>query len=447
MKKIDLKTFFKTPQLYFFFLRIKPFTGGYAFLILCILFLLSYAIFIRYIVGRLHQDSVEVTQTYAELMRTAISENMNYEEMNVIFDEIIQKTSNPLIVTDTAYNPIMWKNIWDGYLFLKGRLLSTDDTSAATRQFLTRKVREFSRSYEPKPLFISETHTKIGYLVFGDSDLIKSLKWVPFMGIGVVVAFIIFAYLAFRTIRLTERSNLWVGLAKETAHQLGTPISSLMGWVEFMRATSETDEGFDGGEFLRQVHRICDDMDSDLSRLRKITARFSQIGSLPILAPADLNGVVEDSQKYLAMRLPLLKKKIEIKTDFGKLPAVNLNKDLMEWVLENLMKNSVDAIHHDNGRIDIHTEYLPHENLVRAAVTDNGMGLSWENQKKIFSPGYTTKKRGWGLGLTLAKRIVEDYHKGQIYVSWSQKGKGTTICIDLPLNIDLKKAEKKISLS
>jgi signal transduction histidine kinase len=442
MKKINLKTLFRAPQIYFFFLRIKPFTGGYAFLIFCITFLLAYSLFIRYIVDRLHQDSVDVTQTYAELMRTAISENMNYEEMNVIFDEIIQKTSNPIIVTDTAFNPIMWKNIWDGYLFLKGRLIAPDDTSETVRKLLVKKVREFRKSYEPKPLFISETQTQIGYLVFGDSDLIKSLRWVPFMGVGVVAAFIFFAYLAFRTIRLTERSNLWVGLAKETAHQLGTPISSLMGWVEFMRATSATDEGFDGPAFVKQVHTICDDMDNDLSRLRKITGRFSQIGSIPILTKADLNAVVEDAQKYLALRLPFLKKRIQIKTDFGRLPMINLNKDLMEWVLENLMKNSVDAIHHDDGHIDIQTEHVPHEGLVRIHITDNGMGISWENQKKIFSPGYTTKKRGWGLGLTLAKRIVEDYHSGQIYVNWSQKGKGTTICIDLPIGADVPKTEK-----
>jgi signal transduction histidine kinase len=180
-------------------------------------------------------------------------------------------------------------------------------------------------------------------------------------------------------------------------------------------------------------------MDNDLSRLRKITARFSQIGSLPVLAKADLNAVIEDAKKYLAMRLPLLRKTIEIKTEFGTLPQVNLNKDLLEWVLENLMKNSVDAIHHDRGAIEIRTENVAHKNVVRTYVTDNGSGISWEDQKKVFSPGFTTKKRGWGLGLTLAKRIVEDYHNGQIYVNWSQKGKGTTICIDLPVKEPLGK--------
>jgi signal transduction histidine kinase len=206
-----------------------------------------------------------------------------------------------------------------------------------------------------------------------------------------------------------------------------------MGWVEFMKGTTPDDEGFDPAVLVKQMHTICDDMENDITRLRKITNRFSQIGSTPVLIRRNVNAVVEDAKKYLAMRLPLLKKRIELVSAYGELPEVAVNRDLLEWVFENLTKNSIDAITGDRGKIEIKTEYVDAERLVRVSLTDNGKGISWENQKKVFSPGYTTKKRGWGLGLTLAKRIVEDYHGGRIYVKWSQKNKGTVICVDLPV--------------
>ena len=243
-------------------------------------------------------------------------------------------------------------------------------------------------------------------------------------------------YIALHNIRVTERSNLWVGLAKETAHQLGTPISSLMGWVEYMRTVREADPPIEPELFLQQVHKICDDMDNDLGRLRKVTARFSQIGSIPALTPCDINETLSDVADYFQMRLPLLGKKIEMKFDYGNLPLVSINKELLEWVFENLMKNSVDAISRHDGKIEISTEYVACDRMVRIIHRDNGNGISWEAQKKIFSPGYSTKKRGWGLGLTLAKRIIEDYHKGKIYVSWSVRGKGMVICVELPERTD-----------
>jgi signal transduction histidine kinase len=254
----------------------------------------------------------------------------------------------------------------------------------------------------------------------------------PFIETGLVTAFTVFVYLAFHNVRVTERSNLWVGLAKETAHQLGTPISSLMGWVEYMRSVQEADDPVEPEVFIGQVGRICDDMEHDLTRLRKITSRFSQIGSRPALVPHDINEILRDSMKYFRMRLPLLGKRIEMRPELDPMPQVAVNRDLIEWVFENLFKNSVDAIERDRGLIEIRTEFIEVDKLVRVYHRDNGKGIHWEDQKKVFSPGYTTKKRGWGLGLTLAKRIVEDYHGGQIYVNWSQRGQGTVFCVDLP---------------
>ncbi len=409
----------RAPKLYMFFMKVSPFSGRYLFLVLCIAGLIWYAVYTKYIIGRLGDDATRVTRTYAELIRAAISEQMSYEEINVVFEKIIRDSDIPIIVTDTAWTPTMWKNIIVTSPFSR-REVAPDDTSEQGRALIRRQMTKFRKNYEPKKLTLSETDTHIGYLVYGDSMLIRSLSWMPFLEIALVAAFGIFAYLALHNIRVTERSNLWVGLAKETAHQLGTPISSLMGWVEYMRSVDDPEGEVNPEAFMGQLRRICDDMENDLKRLRTVTSRFSQIGSKPTLSPHDVNGIIQDAMKYFRARLPLLGKHIEIRADLRPIRKVAVNRDLLEWVFENLFKNSVDAIKNEDGLIEVRTEYIDVDKIVRIYHSDNGKGISWEDQKKVFSPGYTTKKRGWGLGLTLAKRIIEDYHRGRIYVNWSQ---------------------------
>jgi signal transduction histidine kinase len=419
------------PIFYRFLMRIRPYTGRYVLLLACIIAFIWYAQYSRTIIMELQADSLSVTQTYAELIRTAITERMNNEEMNVVFEEIIRKTNIPVVITDTAWNPVMWRNVYVGTLFNRTEVLPHDTSSAAIAR-VRAKIVEYKQSYMPKVLYLSETRTRLGYLVFGNSELIYSLSRMPYIEVALVAAFIFFAFLGFHNIRVTERSNLWVGLAKETAHQLGTPISSLMGWIEYIGSLTDTDEPIDPEDFVKQVHAVTENMGNDLVRLRKVTSRFSQIGSVPALVPCDMNAVLSDAAVYFRTRLPFLGKHIEIRLTAGPLPQINANKQLIEWVFENLLKNSVDAIIKSDGLIEIRTEYLESDHIVRVSHSDNGKGISWEDQKKIFAPGFTTKKRGWGLGLTLAKRIVEDYHKGRIYLAWTQKDKGTSFCIDLP---------------
>lgn len=422
-----------SPRLYVLAMKIRPFTGRYLFLTLCVMLLVLYAAYTRHVIDEVQDNFVAVTETYAELIRAAISEKMDASDINLIFEQIIRRSSNPVIITDPDWNPVLWKNIQIGNIFVS-RVLAVDDTSEWARKILNRKVTSFRSEYEPKPLVLPESQQRIGYLVFGRNYLVEGLKWIPVFGLTALAAFLAVVYLAFHAVRVTERSNLWVGLAKETAHQLGTPISSLMGWVEYLRTTADGEVGeVDPGVFLKQASTICSDMENDLTRLRKITNRFSQIGSVPKLVSQDLNAILDEAREYLSVRMPMLRRRIEIRTHLGILPPVELNRDLLEWVFENLMKNSIDAIHNDHGLIEVSTEYIKVDNIVRILHTDNGAGIAWDHQKRIFSPGYTTKKRGWGLGLTLAKRIVDEYHNGKITVTWSQRDKGTTFCIDLPV--------------
>jgi signal transduction histidine kinase len=423
------------PAFYRFLMRIRPFTGRYVLLLACIAGFIWYAQYSRTVIMQLQEESVSVTQTYAELIRTAITERMNNQEMNVIFEEIIRKANIPVVITDTSWNPVMWRNIVGGTFFHRTEVPAHDTSGEAVAK-VRAKMAEYIKSYTPKVLYLSETQSKLGYLVFGNSELIYSLSRMPYIEAGLVAAFIFFAFLGYQNIRVTERSNLWVGLAKETAHQLGTPISSLMGWVEYVGSLTNTEEPIDPEDFVKQVHAVTENMGNDLLRLRKVTSRFSQIGSVPALVACDINEVLNDAAVYFRTRLPFLGKHIEIRLTPGALPQIHANKQLIEWVFENLLKNSVDAIVKVDGLIEIKTEYLAGEKIVRISHADNGKGISWEDQKKIFAPGFTTKKRGWGLGLTLAKRIVEDYHKGKIYLSWTQKDKGTAFCIDLPAGQD-----------
>jgi len=420
---------------YWFTIKLRPFIIRYFFLIICIVGLMWHAVYTNYIIGRLRKDAVNSTRVYAELISAVLFDKMGAESENIVLEKIVREIGDidmPIIITTPAWKPISWRNIVRGTLFNR-REVPPDDDHYDSYAFMEKKIQTLKRKNGFVVIYGKDKRTPMGYLVYGSSHLISGLAWLPFIEGLFIVIFSAFVYFAFHNIMLTERSNLWVGLAKETAHQLGTPISSLMGWVEYMRTIRDAEEEIEPEVFIGQIHGICDDMQKDLVRLKKITNRFSQIGSKPTLVYYDLNDIIEENIKYFRTRLPLIGKRIEIKGPDGSTPKIPLNRDLLEWVLENLFKNSVDAINKTEGLIDITTEYVQPEEVVRIYHRDNGKGIPWEEHIKIFSPGYTTKDRGWGLGLTLAKRIIEDYHNGRIYVSWSQTDKGTTFCIDLPV--------------
>ncbi len=431
MKK-TLKRFLNIPRYYLFSVRLRPFMVRYFFLSVCIVGLMWHAVYTNYIIGRLREDADYSTRMYAKLISAALFDKMGEASEKVVLEEVIESFDIPIIITTTDWKPVIWKNIFYGPFFNR-KEIDQDDTSFETHELLKKRIRKFKKKFAPKNVYGRDRTTVMGYLVYGSSTLLSGLAWLPFFEGVFIILFSAFVYFALHNIMITERSNLWVGLAKETAHQLGTPISSLMGWVEYMRTVKEADAEVNPDMFIDQVQGICDDMHKDLTRLKKIASRFGQIGSKPALRNSDINDIIEENVKYFRTRLPMLGKRIEIKSYPVDMPKVPLNRDLIEWVLENLFKNSVDAIQRDEGLIEIKTEYLEREALVRIHHSDNGRGISWDDHKNVFSPGYTTKTRGWGLGLTLAKRIVEDYHNGHIYVSWSQKGSGTAFCIDLPV--------------
>lgn len=412
-------------------MKIRPFTRKNTLLVLCAFAMVGYSLYSWMVISRLKAETSGLTRAYAELIGMTVTDSLREGELHGIVKQLLHTTTNPIIFTDASWKPVYWKNIGRKPLPDSALVNGGSESASGTHRRFERKIKLLRHSFVPSPVYLGGDSTHLlGYLMYGNSLLIRGLYLMPVLEIGLGAAFILLLYLAFHNIRVTERSNLWVGLAKETAHQLGTPLSSIMGWVEYLRATMEDDPKLDSPE----TRKVLSSMNSDLKRLSRVTARFSQIGSTPKMVPCDLRNILSDVSAYFTMRLPLLRKRITIEYNFTTTPLVHANRDLLEWVFENLLKNAIDAITVDEGKIVISTEHLAERNTVRVKVKDNGRGISWESQKKVFSPGYTTKRRGWGLGLTLAKRIIDDYHKGEIYVAWSQRDRGTTFHVDLPVS-------------
>jgi signal transduction histidine kinase len=255
------------------------------------------------------------------------------------------------------------------------------------------------------------------YLYFDDSNLLKRLAWYPFVQLGAIITFILIAFWAFSYSKSAEQNQVWVGMSKETAHQLGTPISSLMAWMELIKAGT-----------IDKV--LIDEMSKDVQRLEIIAERFSKIGSKPVLKEVDLNEIVANSIEYLRKRTSA-RVDYSLKSDLKEELIVPLNKELFSWVIENLSKNAVDAM---DGKGKLSFTIRKKNQQIMLDISDTGKGIAKNQFQNVFKPGYTSKKRGWGLGLSLAKRIIENYHQGKIYILNSEVGKGTVFRIILPQN-------------
>jgi two-component sensor histidine kinase len=379
-------------------------------------------------ISNLESQALQINEKEARLYAVAISEQLNHDEINVIFNEIVRKSQVPMVITDNQNVPINWNNI--SYRFWsKGKSKIPQVPfyylAKAEQEFMLKLVKDMDKKNQPLELE-AEGHT-FGYLHYGEFTLVHILAWMPMVELVIIFLFCFVGYFGFHIIRANETSMLWVGLAKETAHQLGTPISSLLGWIDFMRMKLEN---------LPEPEknlRILGEMESDISRLNRVATRFSQIGSVPELKKADLNEILGFTAHYFSSRLPHLGKRIKIELQLGDLPEILINRELIGWVIENLIRNAVDAIEVEAGVIAIGTRYHEDEGTVHITVADNGKGIPREHLKHIFNPGFTTKKRGWGLGLSLCRRIINEYHDGKIYVGKSQKDVGTQFEIVLPL--------------
>ena len=342
------------------------------------------------------RQSIELWAKATESLGSSFSDG---SDLNFILFVIENNTMVPVILTDSSSRIKEWRNIDS---------VKAVNNSAYVKHQLE-KMREENDSIVINIPFTGD----MNYIFYRDSLLLRRLQYFPLVQLLVIVLFILVSYFAFSSSRKAEQNKVWVGLSKETAHQLGTPTSSLNGWLEILKQGSNT-------EFALQ------ELEKDINRLEKITERFSKIGSKPILERTDVNLVLKNSVNYLVSRSSD-KVKYSLKLPEEEM-LVPINESLFEWVIENVCKNAMDAM---DGKGEIEISLHDNTQIIYIDIKDNGRGIQKSRFKTIFKPGYTTKQRGWGLGLSLSKRIVESYHEGKIFVLNSELNKGTSIRIVL----------------
>ncbi|MFY0626193.1 MAG: HAMP domain-containing histidine kinase [Reichenbachiella sp.] len=365
------------------------------------------------LVEKIRQREEKLISLYANTLEH-FANKPNEGEFNFIFEEIIvSNKSIPVVITDEIGKPLQSRNIPAAEKAYK------EKNTKKWQRILLSEIEEMEEEHEPILVTLRSDGEVTGYqfIYYKNSTLLSQLKFYPLAQLSVIGIFGMIAFLVFNYSKTAEQNRVWVGLAKETAHQLGTPLSSLMAWVEYLKSD----------EKLKDLDMIVE-LEKDVERLNMITARFSNIGSEPLLESTNVYELMAETIGYLKKRVSS-KVTFSISSFPNKEIEGNINKPLFEWVIENICKNAVDAM---AGEGKIHIKILrANEGHVVIDISDTGKGISKSIVQKIFQPGYSTKKRGWGLGLTLVKRIIENYHKGKIYVKRSDPNEGTTFRISL----------------
>jgi signal transduction histidine kinase len=366
------------------------------------------------LVEKLQQKEREIVKLYAEGIEYLANTDSPDMDITFLFDNIIKPIDFPLILTGPD-NEVNLESKTD----VRNIDYDTTLSREKLRDFFAGKIAEMDQQQNPILVTYQDTLvlTKIHY---GDSDLIRQLRFYPYMQIIIAALFIILGYIGFSNIKRSEQSNIWVGMAKETAHQFGTPISSLMGWLEMLKIHYKNPD---------KVLDITEEINNDVEKLSRITYRFSKIGSTPEIKSKVVYNEVKKVTEYFERRLPQTGKSVELSISGNSNVCAELNSELFGWVVENLVKNALDAIDHKEGKININV--TEGRKTVEIEISDNGKGIEMKRRKDVFRPGYSTKRRGWGLGLSLSKRIIEGYHNGKIYVKNSAPGMGTTFKIIL----------------
>lgn len=382
--------------------------GKILLLISAILIGLSSLFYTNWLTDKMAQEERKKVELWAEATKELIDasievtspemERLNTHFLNFLSLVATQNTTIPIIIVEK-----------DGSLNIDANIKYSEGRK---EEVLQKELKRMKERVEPIPIELSENNTQLLY--YSESSILRNLRFYPFIQLFVIVVFIAIAYFAFNATQRAEQNQVWVGMSKETAHQLGTPISSLMAWIEILK--------------LQNIDEtLIKEFEKDTERLERITERFSKIGSKPELFPTNLINTLNSTINYLKTRSS---NKVIFKTSFSEQENIEtpLNAALFSWVIENLCKNAIDAME-NNGTITINVRKK--ENQIIIDVTDTGKGVPKSQFKTIFQPGYSTKKRGWGLGLSLAKRIIENYHNGKIFIKWSEIGKGTTFRIIL----------------
>lgn len=367
------------------------------------------------IVDELVANERRTVELYAKLLARSY-QTATDEELLYYIDQAYSSIHFPVILTGGDAKPVF---PYQQYMIN----VELDTTLNIEQQgvWLSAYIEEMRREYPP--FEIRDPSGKVVQLMFyANSAVVRRLRYMPFVEIISVAAFILVAYLILSSIRRNEQSSIWVGMAKEAAHQLGTPLSSLLAWLELLRLNKDSPDN---------ILATAQEMEQDVERLNVIANRFAKIGAQPKMTRVPVAEILERACMYFEKRLPNLGKRITLVRDFDRTLYASLNEELFAWVIENLIRNAADALDRHDGVIELRLMQRAKGGIL-VTVTDNGKGMTRQIAARIFQTGFTTKKRGWGLGLSLSKRIIEDYHGGRIFVRETQPGVGTTFAIEIP---------------
>jgi two-component system, NtrC family, sensor histidine kinase KinB len=402
------------------------------------LLVLAVFLFTYQMVNALSREVATTSRVLARFCAQASFPAAQDPELKDILSEMIAGIDFPIVITDNDTIPRAWRGVGiDPALVDSASIdsltlgLPIAPVARVRLEAVQAKARAMDRKNSPIPMTQPGTGVRLGAVHYGEPPVLERLRWMPFIAGGGLLLLFSIGLGGLTGIRQAEQRSIWVGMARETAHQLGTPLSSLLGWIELLRS-----HGGAGGAEVRvpraDFDETLEEMERDVERLTKVAQRFSHVGSTPQLQLQDVTPVVIEAVQYMRRRLPHSEGEVVIRERYGEVPPINLNRELLAWALENLLTNAVSALDKKPGVIEIAVERRKETEAVEVSVTDNGRGMTPAELKRAFEPGYTTKRRGWGLGLAMARRVVREYHGGQIFVRSSAPGQGTTVVISFP---------------
>lgn len=372
--------------------------------ILGITLIIALLTYTQSLVTDLRNDNRQIVRLYAEIIANVVQDD-NDANLDFVFENIITKVKFPLIQTDVNHIPQMWKNLPE---------------SVNTKTDRIGFMNAMDKLNQSIPLIYKDSSVGeiiFGYLHYGDSSIVQKLQYWTYIEIAAITLFIFLGFTGFTFIRNYEKRHIWVGMARETAHQLGTPVSALMGWVDWLK------------EHPEKTKEIIPEMEADLMRLEQIGRRFSKMGSKPNMEEFDLSERVERVVNYLMKRMPTLGEKVELINDIQPGISIQANGSLLAWSIENIIRNGIDAIEKKDGWVSVSLRKEKDE--IKIQIQDNGKGIPKKDWRNVFRPGFSTKQTGWGLGLSLSSRIVEEIHSGKLQVIESSPENGTVIEIRL----------------
>ena len=359
----------------------------------------------RYLSSELRKDNRSVVKLYAELIAATVKDE-SITNINFIFENIIRKVKFPIIQSNQNKNPQLWMNLPDNIKNEGDRI---------------QLLKSMDKINTPIPLVFNDENNKsinFGYLHYGDSFLIQKIQIWAYVEVLLIGVFVFFGFIGFSFIRSNEKKHIWVGMSRETAHQLGTPVSALLGWIDLLK------------EDESNAKDIIPELESDIDRLQQISRRFSKMGSKPDIEEINISNKIENILFYLSKRIPVLGNKIQLINDINSGIIIKANGTLLSWAIENLIRNSIDSIGANKGIIRINLIKTTDE--VKIKISDNGCGIPKKDWKNIFRPGFSTKSTGWGLGLSLCQRIIKEVHNGTISILSSEVNSGTVLEVNIP---------------